>query len=81
MPAARHWIIQIFPTGHCERIIEGAGKAKKESELRRICTETALSTGGEVWVTEMNARAWQVWDCKKGERFATRGRVILKTEK
>ena len=91
MPAACRWTIQIFIPGQSHKVIEGTGKACKESELRRICTETAQSTGGEVWVTETaqstggevwvtetGARAWEVWDCRKGDRFGCRGRVVPK---
>ncbi|KGC70882.1 hypothetical protein DP57_6333 [Burkholderia pseudomallei] len=78
MATARFWTIKVIVDDRETRVIEGKGKANKEKELRRVCTETAQSTGGEVWVTESQARAWQVWDCQKGDRFATRGRAVRK---
>lgn len=78
MATARLWTIKVIVDDLETCVIEGKGKANKEKELRRVCTETAQSTGGEVWVTESQARAWQVWDCRKGDRFGTRGRVVHK---
>lgn len=78
MATARFWTIKVIVDDRETRVIEGKGKANKEKELRRVCTEIAQSTGGEVWVTESQARAWQVWDCQKGDRFATRGRAVCK---
>lgn len=78
MAAARLWTIKVIVDHSEARVIEGKGKANKEKELRRLCIETLQSNGGEVWVTESHARAWQVWDCRKGDRFAIRGRVVYK---
>ena len=78
MATARRYSIKVFVGGEEQREVTGQGKANKERELRRLVTETLESTGGEVWVTEANAKAWQVWDCVKGGRAGTRGRVVYK---
>ncbi|MCX4150984.1 MULTISPECIES: hypothetical protein [Paraburkholderia] len=78
MATARQFSIKVFVGGEEQKQINGMGKANKEKELRRVVTETLESTGGEVWVTEANAKAWQVWDCLKGARWGTRGRVVYK---
>lgn len=72
------WVIMVYANGAEVSVIEGQGKANREKVLRSTCTDVALSSGGEVWVTSSQAKAWQVWDCKKGERFATRGRLVFK---
>lgn len=77
MATARVWTIKVF-TPERGYVVQGKGKAVKEKELRRICTETAQTTGGEVWVTETNARAWQVWNCPKGASYGYRGRSVAK---
>lgn len=74
----RKWQIKIVrPDGTIE-ILDGAGKANKEHTLRDTCTAVAQSTGGKVWVTEMNAKAWQVWNCPKGDKYGYRNRVVYK---
>ena len=77
MAKATGWTIKTFPATGPDRVYVGTGKKNKEAKLREACMQMCV-TSGEVHVTEDNAKAWQVWDCAYGAKFATRGRVIYK---
>lgn len=74
----RKWQIKIVRPDGAIEMLDGAGKANEERTLRDTCTVVAQSTGGEVWVTETNAKAWQVWNCPKGDKYGYRARVVYK---
>lgn len=78
MAKAKKFTILVKEDGKGTKLIEGAGRANKERELREACAAVCNGEGGEVWVTEENARAWAIWNCPFAAKEATRTRMMYK---
>ena len=79
--AARKFHIKAIVNGQIAAEVQGETKKRKEQELRdMVDTLKARKLSGEIWVTESNAKAWQVWGYRAGDQFAFRGRVVQKSD-